>query len=53
MKIDLEQIYTLDFTMGLRFHPLIIRKNLPLLYVVFYFSDLDTRSRYGWIAWRF
>lgn len=26
MKIDLEQIYTLDFTMGLRFHPLIIRK---------------------------
>ncbi|HAB0010291.1 TPA_asm: hypothetical protein GIN74_12910 [Listeria monocytogenes] len=37
MKIDLEQVYSLDFTMGLRFHPLIIRRNLPLLYVAFIF----------------
>lgn len=53
MKIDLEQIYILDFTMGLRFHPLIIRKKFTASLCSVYFSDLDTRSRYGWIAWRF
>ncbi|OFH52313.1 hypothetical protein [Listeria monocytogenes] len=37
MKIDLEQIYTLQFTMGLRYRPMQIRHNIKLLLVALLF----------------
>lgn len=37
LKIDLEQVYTLEFTMGLRYSPLAIRSSQKLLFLMIVF----------------
>lgn len=37
MKIKLEQVYTLEFTMGLRYSPLQIRHSMPLIFLILLF----------------
>lgn len=53
VKIDLEQIYTLQFTMGLRYRPMQIRHNIKLLLVALLFFFLDSRRLYEWTIRRF